>query len=292
MRNIRIIPRLDIKGPNLVKGIHLEGLRVIGKPEKFAKYYYENGADELLYMDVVASLYGRNSLDEIIQKTSKEIFIPLTVGGGLRTLADIRRVLRCGADKVSLNTAAIQRPELIKEAAEEFGSSTIVVSIEAIKMPDGSYEAYTDNGREKTGVDAIGWAKRVEELGAGEILLTSIDQEGTGRGFDFELVCTIAGLVSIPVIACGGAGNIEHIHQVISDAKADAVSIASILHYNFIRHHPEILDDFSSEGNIEFLKSRREFQRIQDAPLPEIKKYLFEQGVACRFNEVALSKEP
>lgn len=158
-------------------------------------------------------------------------------------------------------------------------------------MPDGSYEAFTDNGREKTGVDAIGWAKHVEELGAGEILLTSIDQEGTGRGFDMALVNTVADLVSIPVIACGGAGNIQHIHEVIATAKADAVSVASILHYNFIRHHPEILDDFSAEGNIEFLKSRREFQRIQDAPLPEIKKFLFEQGVACRFNEAALSKE-
>src|SRR6185503_14449232 len=142
--NVRIIPRLDIKGPNLVKGIHLEGLRVLGKPEHFARYYYENGADELIYMDAVASLYGRNSLVDIIERTSREIFIPLTVGGGLRSVDDIRTVLRAGADKVSLNTAAIRRPELIREAARAFGSSTIVVSIEAIRRPDGSYEAYTD----------------------------------------------------------------------------------------------------------------------------------------------------
>src|SRR5574341_1652307 len=168
--NGRIIPRLDIKGPNLVKGIHLEGLRVLGKPDRFARCYYEHGADELLYMDVVASLYGRNSLLEIVARTSKEIFIPLTVGGGLRTLDDIKEALRAGADKVSLNTAAIGNPELVREASRRFGSSTIVVSIEAVKKPDGSYEAYTDNGRERTGVDALQWAVQAAELGAGEIL--------------------------------------------------------------------------------------------------------------------------
>ena len=158
---IRIIPRLDIKGPNLVKGIHLEGLRVLGKPERFARYYYESGADELIYMDVVASLYGRNSLLDIISRTSNEVFIPLAVGGGLRTIDDIKTVLRAGADKVTLNTAAINRPELISEAARRFGSSTIVISIEAIKRPDGTYEAYTDNGRESSGVDACEWARAV-----------------------------------------------------------------------------------------------------------------------------------
>jgi cyclase len=167
--NVRIIPRLDIKGPNLVKGIHLEGLRVLGKPERFARHYYENGADELLYMDVVASLYQRNNLLDIVTRTSREIFIPLTVGGGIRTLDDINQVLRAGADKVSLNTAAVANPSFIKEAAQRFGSSTIVVSIEAIRQYDGHYEAYTDNGRESTGLDAIEWAKRVVDLGAGEI---------------------------------------------------------------------------------------------------------------------------
>ena len=197
---VRIIPRLDIKGPNLVKGIHLEGLRVLGKPEKFARHYYEQGADELVYMDVVASLYGRNNLLDIVAKTSREIFIPLTVGGGLRTIKDIQAVLRAGADKVALNTAAIRRPELIREAAKRFGSSTIVISIEAIKKSDGRYEAYTDNGREKTGVDVFDWALKAVELGAGEIMITSIDQEGTGHGFDIALTRKIAEAVNIPVI--------------------------------------------------------------------------------------------
>jgi len=175
MRSFRIIPRLDIKGPNLVKGIHLEGLRVLGKPEDFAFQYYLDGADELLYMDVVASLYGRNNLLEIVRATAEKIFIPLTVGGGIRSIEDIRNLLRAGADKVAINTAAINNPDLIKEAAKTFGSQCIVVSIEAKKKEGGAYEAYTDNGREMTGVEVLSWAKRAVDLGAGEILVTSID---------------------------------------------------------------------------------------------------------------------
>ncbi len=165
--NHRIIARLDIKGPNLVKGIHLEGLRVLGKPEEYARAYYQAGADELIFQDVVASLYERNSLHDIISRTAREIFIPLTVGGGLRSIDDIRSVLRAGADKVSINTAAIRNPQLIREASLVFGSSTIVVAIEAIKQADGRYLAFIDNGREHTGVEVLGWAKKVEELGAG-----------------------------------------------------------------------------------------------------------------------------
>jgi cyclase len=280
--NLRIIPRLDIKGPNLVKGIHLEGLRVLGKPEHFARYYYEQGADELVYMDVVASLYGRNSLLDIVSRTAREIFIPFTVGGGLRTLDDIKTVLRAGADKVSLNTAAIGRPELIREAARRFGASTIVVSIEAIKHPDGRYEAYTDNGRERTGVDALEWAVRVAELGAGEIIVTSIDREGTGRGFDLELTRAIAEAVPIPVIACGGAGAPEHVLDVVQDGKADAVCLASLLHYNFIRHRQATTDEFAGEGNVEYLRSGRSFSRIRDAGLAEVKGYLAGRAVMCR----------
>ena len=282
MKPIRIIPRLDIKGPNLVKGIHLEGLRVLGKPERFARYYYENGADELIYMDVVASLYGRNSLTHIIEKTSREIFIPLTVGGGLRTIDDIRQVLNAGADKVSLNTAAISNPELIVEASKRFGSSTILISIEAIKMPDGSYEAYTDNGREKTGLDVFEWACRVEELGAGEIMVTSIDQEGTGKGFDIELTKKIAKSVSIPVIACGGAGSVSHIIEVITKGEADAVSMASVLHYNFVKSY-EMEDDFSGEGNIEYLKTRQGLSKVEDTTIWEIKESLIKNNVVCRY---------
>jgi cyclase len=273
---------LDIKGPNLVKGIHLEGLRVLGKPEKFACYYYESGADELIYMDAVASLYGRNSLVDIIKKTSKEIFIPLTVGGGLRTLEDIRTVLRAGADKVSINTAAIKRPELIKEASKKFGSSTILVSIEAIRKMDGSYEAYTDNGRESTGLDVFEWVLRVVELGVGEIMITSIDREVTGKGFDLELTKKIAESVPVPVIVCGGAGTIRHIYDVIAEGSADAVSIASILHYNFVKQN-KVEDDFSTEGNIEYLKSKRGFSPIKDASVSEIKEYLKQYGIECRY---------
>lgn len=279
---IRIIPRLDIKGPNLVKGIHLEGLRVLGKPEQFARYYYETGADELVYMDVVASLYGRNSLHEIIRKTANEVFIPLIVGGGLRTVEDIREVLRAGADKVSLNTAAIKNPNIIEEASKKFGSSTILISIEAIKQSDGKYLAYTDNGRQYTGIEVLAWAKRVEELGAGEILLTSVDREGTGTGYDVELTRMVAQAVSIPVIACGGAGKIEHIAQVISEGKADGVGLASILHYDYIARH-EVEFDPGSEGNISFLKSGRVFSKIDPSDLPTIKEYLYKMGIECRY---------
>ena len=280
--NIRIIPRLDIKGPNLVKGIHLEGLRVLGKPESFARFYYEHGADELTYMDAVASLYGRNSLLEIVERTSREIFIPLMVGGGLRTVDDVRAVLRAGADKVSINTAAINRPELISEVARAFGSSTIVVSLEVIKKPDGRYECYTDYGRQSTGVDAFEWAIRAAELGAGELVVTSIDREGTGKGFDLELTRRIAESVSIPVIAHGGAGNVSDVIDVIKQGCADAASTASLLHYHYVERIRQEAHDFSSEGNVEFLKHGTGFSKIQPVSLPELKAMLIDRGIDCR----------
>jgi cyclase len=280
--NIRVIPRLDIKGPNLVKGIHMEGLRVLGKPERFARAYYEQGADELIYMDAVASLYGRNSLLDIVGKTSREIFIPLCVGGGLRSVDDIRAVLRAGADKVSVNTAAIKRPELISEAANTFGSSTIVVSIEAIRRPDGSYEAYTDFGREHSGLDAVEWALRATELGAGELMVTSIDREGTGSGYDLELTRRIATRVPIPVIASGGAGSVSDVAAAVNEGSADAVCLASLLHYNIIRHTDYSRAEFREEGNTEFLTRGGALSRIRDVTLPELKRALEQSGVACR----------
>lgn len=273
VKNIRIIPRLDIKGPNLVKGLHLEGLRVLGKPEQFARYYYEAGADELIYMDVVASLYNRNSLHDIIAKTAREIFIPLTVGGGLRGIEDIRAVLRVGADKVSLNTAALKNPGIISEAARKFGSSTIVVAIEAIKEPDGGYFAYTDNGREYTGIEVLAWAKQVEQLGAGEIMLTSVDREGTGQGYDMELIKMVTDAVSIPVIAHGGAGKMEHIREVILNTEVNAVAVASLLHYDFIKHCKAEFDN-STEGNVDFIKSGNTFKIIHPDNITAIKKTL------------------
>ena len=206
-------------------------MRVLGNPNNFAKYYYESGADEILYVDVVASLFERNSLSDIISSTAREIFIPVTVGGGIRKISDIHNILRSGADKISLNTAAINNPGFIKEASLKYGSSTIVISIEAVKDSDGKYYAYTDNGREWTGVEVLDWACKVEQLGAGEIIISSIDKEGTGEGYDIELTRMVSEAVSIPVIAHGGAGNPEDILDVIVEGKADAVSFASILHY-------------------------------------------------------------
>lgn len=283
MNNIRIIPRLDIKGPNLVKGIHLEGLRVLGKPEAFARYYYENGADELFFQDTVASLYDRNSLHDIITKTAKAIFIPLTVGGGLRTIDDIRDVLRAGADKVAINTAAIKNPQFIREASLKFGSSTIVVAIEAIKNNDGKYLAFTDNGREYSGIEVVSWAQRAEELGAGEIVITSVDKEGTGEGYDLELIKSVSEAVSIPVIAHGGASNPDNIVQAILYGRADAVAISSILHYSVMQSLGSKSSDYKEEGNTSFLNSGKTPKKITPCLIKEIRSALVNAHIPTRF---------
>jgi cyclase len=234
MPNIRIIPRLDIKGPNLIKGIRLEGLRVVGDPQEFARRYYEEGADELIYMDIVASLYGRNSLKDIVRRTAKDVFIPLTVGGGIRSTDDVRDMLRAGADKVAINTAAIKRPELISEISRRFGSQCCVVSVEAKRLLEGGWEAYVDNGREHTGLDVITWVRHAERLGAGELLITSVDQEGTKRGFDVELLKTVTNAVNLPVIGSGGMGSMDHFTAAVRDGGVDAVAIADVFHYKRI----------------------------------------------------------
>ena len=231
MRNTRLIARLDIKGPNLIKGIHLEGLRVIGKPNEYAMRYYEQGADELIYIDCVASLYGRNSLGDIVQNAAQNVFIPMTVGGGIRSIDDATYILRCGADKVAINTAAVVTPGLITDIARKFGSQCMVLSIEAKRVGPDRWEAYTDNGREDTGLDVIEWVKQGVALGAGEVLLTSVDQEGTRKGFDIALVRAVTGEVSVPVIASGGMGTPVHMVDVVQTGGADAVAMADILHY-------------------------------------------------------------
>ena len=231
MRSVRLIARLDIKGPNLIKGIHLEGLRVIGSPNEHALRYYAQGADELIYMDCVASLYGRNSLRDIVEGAAKDVFIPMTVGGGIRSVADATELLRCGADKVAVNTAAVANPTLISDIAQRFGSQCVVLSIEAKQIAPGRWEAYTDGGREKTGLDVVEWVKRGVALGAGEILLTSVDREGTRRGFDINLVRSVTAEVSVPVIASGGMGKPEDLVSVVQQAEVDAVAMADILHY-------------------------------------------------------------
>ncbi|MBU43852.1 MAG: imidazole glycerol phosphate synthase subunit HisF [Spirochaetaceae bacterium] len=231
MRNVRLIARLDIKGPNLIKSVQLEGLRVIGNPEEFAHEYYNQGADELLFIDTVASLYGRNNLTSLIKDTVRDVFVPLTVGGGIRTIQDVEDILRSGADKVAINTAAVSRPELISEVARKYGSQCMVLSVQARRNPQGIWEAFTDNGRERTGMSVQEVVQRGVDLGAGEILLTSIDREGTRKGFDIELIRAVTDMVSVPVIASGGMGTPDHFVEVVTQARPDAVAMADILHY-------------------------------------------------------------
>lgn len=232
MKNIRLIARLDIKGPNLIKGVHLEGLRVIGDPQAYARRYYEQGADELLYVDVVASLYGRSKLTEIVRRAAHDVFVPMTVAGGIRSIDDVTDLLRAGADKVAINSAAVRRPQLISEVARRFGSQCMVLSIEAKQRAPGTWEVYTDCGREHSGLDVVEWAKQAVALGAGEVLVTSIDREGTRKGFDVDLTRAIADSVSVPVIASGGYGNDGHLLDVVQHGSADAVAVADVLHYN------------------------------------------------------------
>ena len=229
--NTRLIARLDIKGPNLIKGIHLEGLRIIGSPNEFATRYYEQGVDELIYMDCVASLYGRNHLAEIVHAAARDIFVPMTVGGGIRSVEDAVQVLRAGADKLAVNTAAVARPQLITEIARTFGSQCMVLSVEARQVGPGRWEVFTDNGREYTGLDVVDWIRKGVDLGAGEILLTSIDREGTRKGFDIDLVRQVTDAVAVPVIASGGMGVPQDLVDVVRIGGADAVAMADILHY-------------------------------------------------------------
>ncbi len=243
MNNIRLIARLDVKAPNLVKGIQLEGLRKIGNPNIFAKKYYEQGIDEILYIDIVASLYERNSLLDIVEKTTSDVFVPITVGGGLRTINDVIQVLRAGADKVAINTEAIKRPELISEVADKFGSQCMVLSIEAKRTGPDRWEAYYDNGREHSGLDVVAWAQKGEALGAGEIILTSVDQEGTRKGFDVDLARAVSSVVNIPVVISGGMGSCDHFETVAKNTGVSAVAMADALHYE--RHSVQSLREFA-----------------------------------------------
>ena len=228
--NTRVISRLDVKGTNLIKGVHLEGLRVLGPVNEFAKKYYQQGADELLYLDIVASLYGRNSFSEILTAATQDIFIPITVGGGIRSVNDVSTLLRSGADKIAINTAAVKNPLLIRDVSRQFGSQCMVLSIEAKKIGSSSWEVYTDSGREPTGLCVIDWAMRAQEAGAGEILLTSIDKEGTGMGFENELISELSSGLEIPLIVSGGYGKISDLADAVNRG-ASAVAVAGDLHY-------------------------------------------------------------
>ena len=231
-RKSRIIARLDIKNNHVIKGIHLEGLRKVGNPNELARKYYNDGADEIILMDAVAAYYDRNNLSEIVKQACSDIFIPITVGGGIRKIQDIQTALNSGADKVAINTQAVHNSNFIREASQIFGSQCIVGSIEAKKVSDNNWEVYIDNGREPTGIDVKEWAIELENLGVGEIMITSIDNEGTKKGFDLELNKIISESISVPIISSGGAGNISHISDLIIAVNIDAVAIASILHYN------------------------------------------------------------
>ncbi len=235
MTNIRIIARLDVKAPNLIKGINLEGLRKLGDPQTFAERYYAGGIDEIVYIDAVASLYERNTIVDLVRKTAMNVYIPITAGGGVRSVENARELLRVGADKVAINTAAVHNPGLISEMALALGSQCMVLSIQAKRRMSGTgWEAYCDQGREHSGRDVIEWAKEAEKLGAGEIFLTSVDQEGTYRGFDIELIRAVSNEVRIPIVASGGMGTLSHADDAISRGGASAIAIAALLHYDKI----------------------------------------------------------
>jgi imidazole glycerol-phosphate synthase subunit HisF len=291
---VRVIPRLDIKGPNLIKGIEFEGNRVLGSAEKFAKIYYDAGADELIYQDVVASLYRRNGLLDIIKKTSKEIFIPLTVAGGIRSVQDVKEVLRAGADKVAINTAAIENPKIIEDSAKVFGSQCVVCSIE-VYFFNGKYHCWTDYGREVTCIDAVEWAKKAVDFGAGELLVTAIHREGTGKGYDLDLIEKISSVTSVPVIACGGAGNKYDPVKVMKETSASAVSMASILHYHYMQPVNTHTMEYNEaqlrmgvsidSGNIEFMRDGyggyKELM-VEPCSISSIKKVMKDSGLTTR----------
>ncbi|MBU4201977.1 MAG: imidazole glycerol phosphate synthase subunit HisF [Candidatus Altiarchaeales archaeon] len=250
----RIIPCLDcdlsVPEGRVVKGIKFKQIKHAGEPAELARRYSEDGADELVFLDITASHERRETMIHVIEETAKEVFIPLTVGGGIKSTGDMKKILRAGADKISINTAAIQNPDLVSEGAREFGNQCIVVAIDAKREGD-SWKCYIYGGRERTEVDAVEWAKKVEELGAGEILLTSMDRDGTKDGYDLELTRAISEAVNIPVIASGGVGKPEHIVEAFTKGKADAALAASIFHY-------------------------------EEYPIPEVKKYLKEKGIPVR----------
>ena len=229
-KQVRVISRLDIKAPNLIKGIRLEGLRVMGDPQVFACDYYAQGIDEILYMDVVASLYERSTLHDVLRHAVERVFIPITVGGGIRSLQDATEILSLGADKIAINTAAVKQPELIAQIACQVGSQAVVLSVECKREQHG-WQVYTDNGREKTGRDVFEWVSQAHELGVGEVLLTSVDREGTRKGYDLELLQAVSDRVRLPIIASGGFGELKHASEAAAIDHVTAIAVADCLHY-------------------------------------------------------------
>ncbi|TFG77786.1 MAG: imidazole glycerol phosphate synthase subunit HisF [Thermodesulfobacteriales bacterium] len=231
MLSKRIIPCLDVKDGRVVKGVNFVNLRDAGDPVEIAKNYSDQGADEICFLDITASNEERKTMIDVVERTAGQVFVPLTVGGGVRTLDDVRQMLLAGADKVSINTAAVKNPDFVREAAQKFGSQCIVVAIDARSTGEGKWEVFTHGGRNGTGIDAVQWAQKMEDYGAGEILLTSMDKDGTKSGYDLPLTRTISRNLKIPIIASGGAGTLEHLSEGVKLGEADAVLVASIFHY-------------------------------------------------------------
>ncbi|MBC5722399.1 imidazole glycerol phosphate synthase subunit HisF [Lawsonibacter sp. OA9] len=227
----RIIPCLDVRDGRVVKGVNFVNIRDAGDPVALAKFYSDQGADEIVFLDITATSDKRDTVADVVERTASQVFVPLTVGGGIRTLEDFQRLLRAGADKISVNSAAVQDPTLISRAAERFGSQCVVLAIDARKRTDGTFEVVTAGGRTPTGLDAVEWAQQGEALGAGEILLTSMDADGTKAGFDLEMTRAVTQAVSIPVIASGGCGTLEHFAQVFQETGCDAALAASLFHF-------------------------------------------------------------
>ena len=274
---IRIIPKLDIKNGMLIKGINLEGLRVLGDPFNFAKYYYNNLADEICYIDNVATLYGTNNLSTFISNTAKNIFIPISVGGGIRSIQDIERIFKAGADKVCINSAAIDNPKFLYQASRVFGSANITIIIEYIKIKN-KYFITKSTGRDMVAVNPFDWAKKVEQNGAGEIFLTSVNHEGLKNGFDINVIKKISQKVSIPVIAHGGAGSIKHVIDVVRKTNVSGVAISSLAHY-------DIANTFKNKkmtlGNVNYLEGASKKKKPKNM-IKLIKKNLKKEGFNVR----------
>lgn len=278
----RIIAKIDVKSDNVVKGVNLEGLRVLGKTWDFAKFYYENHIDELIYQDVVASLYGKNTLYKVIELTAKNIFIPLTVGGGISNLEEISKILKSGADKVSINSAALKKPELIYNASRKFGKSTIVCSLE-IKKNNNEYYCYYDNGRNFSNIKAIDWIKHVTKLGAGELMITFIDTEGTGKGQDINFLKYIKKFVDIPIVSNGGIGSCMQVKEILNKSDISGIAISSMLHYNYLSKIKTKITSNYEEGNLDYLNNFYDSNNnFENASIKILKNFLIKKKIKIR----------
>lgn len=274
---IRIIPFLDIKNGQLIKGINLEGLRILGSAKDFANLYYQDGADEICYLDNVASLYGTSNLSKFVKNTARKIFVPLSVAGGIRTLENSLTMFKAGADKIVINSAVVENISFLKKNVEKFGSANISVLIQTIKIGK-RYVISKSNGRDIKNLDPVSWAKKVEDAGAGEIIITSVNNEGLRKGFDLNITKKISNAVSLPVIAHGGAGSFKHIYEVIKNTNISGVGIASMLHYDAIKYLPKVK---SRIGNTDFLDKIKKIKR-KKILLSEIKKFLKNKNILTR----------